>query len=64
MVNHPNRSKLRTNPDHKCAIGYTTHCSCGWQSDTFFEGGHARRSALAQWRGHREECEKREATER
>lgn len=59
MVNHPNRSKLRTNPDHKCLIGYTANCSCGWQSAQYFEGDHARRAALSEWRSHRRECEER-----
>lgn len=62
MVNHPNRP---TNPDHKCLMGFTAHCSCGWTSSTFFEGNNARAAALSEWRGHRAECEKlAERTER
>jgi len=57
MVNHPNRSKIPTNPDHKCIIGYTPCCSCGWQGATWLEGNHARREALKEWRWHRERCE-------
>jgi len=65
MVNHPNRSKTATNPDHRCSLGYTITCSCGWHSETFFEGpgAHARKTVLAQWRRHREECEKRAGAE-
>lgn len=57
----PNRK--RTNPGHKCLIGFTAHCSCGWTSSTFFEGGNARQSALSEWRGHREQCERQAAGE-
>lgn len=48
--------KAKPMPGHKLthySYGVQTNCECGWHSATWYGPG-ARRSALAEWRGHKE----------
>lgn len=51
--------KRKTNPDHKARfnVGVECICSCGWRSSMWIGAG-ARSNAAAEWRSHREGCEK------
>lgn len=51
----------KTNPNHKAKfqIGVECVCSCGWRSAMWMNKG-AKSNAAAEWRGHREKCEKAE----
>ena len=52
------KTRRNTHPNHKCLYSYgvRAHCSCGWQSDTWYGAG-AKHEASKQFWTHRDMCE-------